>query len=84
MREDLLEFIESRTEDALIMDGYDDCIEGVIERFGQPNHVVYNFEKIIEKLVSSGMTHEEALEWYSYNMVGAYVGETTPSFIHKC
>lgn len=83
MKEENREFVESFNPEALVMDGYDDCIEGVIERFGSPFYVVYNYDKVIGRLVSSGMTLEEAQEWYSYNMVGAYVGEATPCFIHK-
>ena len=27
------------------------------------------------------MTHEEAIEWMEYNVVGSYVGEYTPIFL---
>ena len=27
------------------------------------------------------MTHQEALEWFEFNTLGAYVGEYTPRFI---
>lgn len=72
-------------EDALIMDGFDDCILGILERFGidQPI-VVYDREKVIAKLMDNdGMTHEEALEFYYFNQVGAWVGEKTPAFLIK-
>ena len=72
-------------EDALIMDGFDDCILGILERFGidQPI-VVYDREKVIAKLIDNdGMTHEEALEFYYFNQVGAWVGEKTPAFLIK-
>jgi hypothetical protein len=72
-------------EDALIMDGFDDCILGILERFGidQPI-VVYDREKVIAKLMDNdGMTHEEALEFYYFNQVGAWMGEKTPAFLIK-
>ena len=72
-------------EDALIMDGFDDCILGILERFGidQPI-VVYDREKVIAKLMDNdGMTHEEALEFYYFTQVGAWVGEKTPAFLIK-
>ena len=28
-------------------------------------------------------SHEEAIEWMEYNVVGAWVGETTPIFVHE-
>jgi hypothetical protein len=82
MNQKTLELISDLTDDALKMDGYDDCIIGVSERFGQPNHIVYDLGKVLEKLVSQGLTEDEALEWYEFNMLGAYVGETTPSFLY--
>ena len=72
-------------EEALIMDGFDDCVVGILERFGidQPI-VVYDREKVIAKLMDrDGMTHEEALEFYYFNQVGAWVGEKTPAFLIK-
>ena len=72
-------------EDALIMDGFDDCILGILERFGidQPI-VVYDREKVIAKLIDrDGMTHEEALDFYYFNQLGAWVGEKTPAFLIK-
>ena len=30
-----------------------------------------------------GMTHEEAIEWMSYNVTGAWLGETTRIFVHE-
>ena len=36
----------------MIMDGYDDCIAGVVERFGQNPIVCYDKEKVIQRLES--------------------------------
>ena len=30
-----------------------------------------------------GMTTEEAIEFYEYNIVGAYMGEATPIFLEN-
>ena len=83
MKANLQNLIDCLAEDAMKMDGYDDCIEGVAERFGQPNHIIYNVDKVLKKLVKQGMTPHEAQEWYEFNMLGAYVGEATPSFLYK-
>ena len=46
--------------------------------------VVYDREKVIAKLMDRDqMTHEEALEFYYFNQVGAWVGEKTPAFLIK-
>jgi hypothetical protein len=68
-------------EELLFADGFDDCIIGVASRFGQENHVAYDMGKCIEKLMADGMTNEEAVEYFEYNIIGSYVGEKTPTFI---
>jgi len=71
-------------EDAILMDGYDDCILGIAERCGYKDIVAYDLDKILEKLVKQdGMTMEEAYEFYSFNMVGSWVGQHTPLFVRK-
>jgi hypothetical protein len=64
-----------------VMDGYDDCIVGVIERFGQDPVVCYDKEKVLKKLEADGMSRDEAVEWFYFNQIGAWVGETTPCFL---
>ncbi len=61
---------------------FDDCIVGVVERFGQNAILCYSYEAVIRQLMKEGMTEEEAVEFYHYNQVGAYVGEDTPCFLH--
>jgi hypothetical protein len=68
-------------EDLLKMDGYDDCIIGVVERFGGESYILYDRELVLEKLQKGGMSYEEALEYYEFNQLGAYVGERTPAFL---
>ena len=67
----------------MIADGFDDCIIGFAERCGQPNVLAYDANKIWKKLVKQGMTEDEAVEYFYFNISGAYVGEGTPVFIHK-
>jgi hypothetical protein len=71
----------SEYEDLLKMDGYDDCIVGIVERFGQDSYFIYDKELVLEKLQKDGMSYEDALEYYEFNQLGAYVGETTPAFL---
>lgn len=67
-------------EPLLVMDGYDDCIVGVARRFNDV-FVVYDREKVIQKLVADGMTEEEADEFFEFNQVGAWSGRATPAFM---
>jgi len=68
--------------DLLIMDGFDDCIEGIVERFGQSPNVCYNKQKVLSVLEEE-MNPEEALECLEFNQIGAWVGDSTPCFITK-
>ena len=70
-------------EDALFMDGYDDCIMGVASQFGRPPVVAYDFDKVIQSLMEQGMTWEEAVEFHEYNQAGAWMGEYTPAFVRR-
>jgi len=65
----------------MLMDGFDDCIIGICQRFGQEPIVAYDVTKIFESLIAEGMTYEEAVEYYEFNQIGAWVGEGTPCFI---
>jgi hypothetical protein len=63
------------------MTGYDDCVIGVCTRYGQEPIIAYSYEKVIEKLVTEGMAHDEAVEWFEFNMIGAWIGNKTYCFI---
>ncbi len=66
-------------EDALVADGLDECIIGVVQIFNK-RLVLYDQMKVIAKLVADGMSEDEAVEWYEFNIIGAYMGEGTPAF----
>lgn len=62
-------------EELLKADGFDDAIMGIEEA---TMRLIYSKSKVIEILVSEGMSEEDALEHYSYNIEGAYMGQKTP------
>jgi hypothetical protein len=74
--------IEINEEDELMsMDGYEDCIVGIVEQFGRPPILCYNKILVIQKMIDDGASPEEAEEYFDYNQIGAYVGESTPCFL---
>lgn len=76
------ERIAEANEAAMLLDeGFDDAIVGVAERCGQPALVVYDALKVIDALVRDGMNEDEAAEWFSHNISGAWVGPHTPLFL---
>lgn len=54
------------------------AIVGVAERLGLGPTVVYDRSKLIKAFIDDGMDEEEAEEWVSFNIDGAYIGEKTP------
>ena len=71
-------------EDFLKADGFDDCVIGVCHRYGQPLLLAYDEEKVIKKLMKRDkMTREDATKYYTYNIIGAWVGKQTPVFIER-
>lgn len=62
---------------------YDSCILGVAERFGGEYYVAYSKQRVIRALCNQGMNYDEACEWFSYNTIGAWLGEHTPIFIDE-
>lgn len=69
------------TDEMMMMDGYDDCIVGIVEQFGRPPIVCYDKDRVLKKLQKGGMSQEEAEEYWSFNQIGAWVGDHTPCFI---
>ena len=65
-------------------DGLEDAIIGVGSRMNMPDVLIYSYNKCVKIFMEKeGWTHEEAIEWMDYNVVGAWVGETTPIFVHE-
>lgn len=59
----------------------DAAIVGLVSGFGMQDVVCYDRDKVIEILMQDGMSEEEAEEYFSYNIEGAYMGDATPMFL---
>lgn len=61
---------------------FDSCIVGVVERYTQ-RFVLYSKSCVLRALATEDEDMDEAaaLEHYEYNIVGGWVGETTPGFL---
>lgn len=69
--------------EALFCDGFDAALIGVANRFGMPVVAAYDYDKYIGLLVKGGCTPDEAAEYFDFNVIGAWVGDTTPVFIRR-
>ena len=68
-------------EFTFLPDEFDHAIVGVIESFGSELKICYDKDEVIGQYVHEGMSYDEAIEFFEYNTIGAYVGETTPVFM---
>jgi hypothetical protein len=66
----------------ITFDGLDSALVGMSEVWltngATALRAVYSGNKMVEHFMSEGMTEEDAREWISFNVEGAYVGESTP------
>ena len=76
------EEIAEISPEALLCDGFDEAIIGMAERINFGPVVAYSVKKIIDILMRRDeMTYEDAIEYYDFNINGAWMGEFTPVFI---
>ncbi len=78
--QELKDAVAEFNEEALFADGLEDALIGYVEQFGRPCIALYDREKVMECFMKQGMTHEEAEEYFYFNTVGAWMGESTPAF----
>jgi hypothetical protein len=77
-----VEEIEDINPEALLCDGFDEAIIGMAERINLGPVVAYDVDKMLNIMVErDGMTYEEAMEYFDYNILGAWMGENTPVYI---
>ena len=67
------------SDEALLADGFSEALIGMGTRF-MHDVAVYDYEKCIE-ILERDMPHEDAIEYFDFNVSGAYVGENTPVFV---
>lgn len=65
-------------------DGFDKAFLGVASRCGCEDIIAYDYDRCIGILCErDNMDIEEAIEYFHYNVLGAWVGDTTPIFIKR-
>ena len=66
-------------ETILLADSFEEAFIGIGRQFGNPI-AIYNRNKCLE-ILSRDMTEDEAVEYFSFNTEGAWVGNQTPIFL---
>jgi hypothetical protein len=72
----------------LLAAGLEEAFIGVSESFGNPK-ACYDYRQCVDIIMTGEchdgepMSFEEAEEWMQTNVVNAYVGEFTPTFLYR-
>jgi hypothetical protein len=78
------EHLSDCEENALFADGFEDAIIGIGRQFTKPPLVVYDYLKMVAVLMKRDkMSLEEAEEYLSFNVEGAWVGKQTPIILRR-
>lgn len=79
INESISEFLEHRTDGAIVYNGFEDAFVGCVQRCSSPGVAVYSYEKMIDVLVRrDGLSYDEAAEFIDFNVLGGWVGDQTP------
>ena len=71
--------LESRNPEAIMFDGFNPALIGLVVRCGTEPLALYDRARMLDILVSDhGMTSEEALDYFCYNVEGCWAGPCTP------
>lgn len=64
---DITEIAENLHDEALVLEGLDDCILG----YSENGILIYSYAKMLDHFTNiDGMDEEEAAEWIDYNVMG--------------
>ena len=65
-------------------DGFDKAFIGVASRFGMDDVFAYDYDLVLKILRErDGMSLDEAIDYFYFNVIGAWVGKKTPLFIKR-
>ena len=75
--------IDEYAEGAILLDGLEGAIVGIVEDFGSPGRkMLYSKQRILDILQERDlMTMGEAEEFYDYNILGLHAGEQNAVFL---
>jgi hypothetical protein len=75
--------IDQYAEGAVLLDGLESAIVGIVEDFGSPGRkMLYSKQKILNILQERDlMTMGEAEEFYDYNILGLYASDQNSVFV---
>ena len=64
-------------------DGFNEAIIGMCMDIATGGErIIYDANKCIDILIEQGMTDDEAIEYFEFNVGGSYVGGSTPIWMY--
>jgi hypothetical protein len=78
-RKHVEEYCKKNKIQLLVIEGHDNAILKIDKR-SNPPVLVYSRSKIIENL-KNDMDHDDAVEFFEFNISGSYMGDLTPKFL---
>lgn len=76
------EFLSGEEDSAMCPDGFEEAVIGVTHLWNKGYVFALSTHKCMEILIArDGVSIEEAEEYFSFNVTGAYVGDKTPIFV---
>ena len=76
--QEIADFLEELNPDALMYDGFEGALVGIASRCSTLPLALYDRSRCIQILVNQGMSHEEAEDYFCYNVEGCWAGPNTP------
>ena len=74
--------IDEYAEGAILLDGLDGAIIGIVEGFGNGRRILYSKQIILDILQErDSMTMGEAEEFYDFNIIGLHAGDQNAVFL---
>jgi len=81
LEDDLRKWDEEHDDGALFVPNFDAALIGVGVQFSR-EIAIYDYDKCLDVLIDrDGMDVEDAIDYMEYNVLGAYVGKSTPIFL---
>ena len=87
LRDDIQQWVSAHLLDTpdsefLMADGMDEAFVGYVEGGNTSPVAVYDMSMILE-ILERDMSRLEAIEFFNFNILGAYVGPQTPLFLRR-
>jgi hypothetical protein len=84
MRDFIDRYADANEVPLILADGFDGAILGIANTIGHSESVAYDYNQCVRILMArDDMDEEDAAKYMDFNVVTAYMGDHTPTFITR-